>query len=223
MPRPLAYPLFLQRQGHQLDSNRPRRLWHQAAPQLPRRRSRRRIAGIRPRPLLPHDANVVRTCDFVFDVTASGRQIKSQTMIDEFTRECLTVDVAGSLRSKWVIRVLSESASVHEAPLFSRSDNGPELISRTTLGWVAQTSLGTALIDPGRPRQNCRDESFDDRLRDECLGLECFRCRDEAPVAIEIRRSHHNAVRPHGSLNDLSPYGYEHPHHPILNRAALQE
>ena len=99
--------IFLKRQGHQLGWHRAHRLWRQAGLQLPRRRPRRRIASGRPRPLPAAGANFVWAYDFVFDSCANGQQLKCLTIIDEFTRECLAIDVAGSIRSKRVIEVLT--------------------------------------------------------------------------------------------------------------------
>ena len=110
--------------------------------------------------------------DFVFDACASGQQIKCLTIVDEFTRECLAIDVAGSIRSKRVVELLTQLVSTHGAPRYLRSDNGPEVISRAILEWLAAEGIETALIDPGKPWQNGADESFNGKLRDECLSLE---------------------------------------------------
>ena len=215
--------IFLQRQGHQLGWHRTHRLWRQAGLQLPRRRPRRRIASGRPRPLPAAHANFLWAYDFVFDATASGQQIKCLTIVDEFTHECLAIDVAGSIRSRRVIEVLSRLVSLHGAPQFLRSDNGPEFVSRAILEWITQAGIATALIDPGKPWQNGTNESFNGRFRDECLSVEWFRSRDEARVVIEAWRRHYNAVRPHSSLNYLTPLEFKQQHHPIPNRAVLQE
>ena len=142
--------IFLRRAGHELGVHRAHRLWSQAGLQLPRRRPRRRIATGRPHPLPAASANFLWAYDFVFDATAAGQQIKCLTVVDEFTRECLAIDVAGAIRSKRVIEVLARLVSVRGAPLFLRSDNGPEFVSRAILEWIAQAGIGTALIDPGR-------------------------------------------------------------------------
>ena len=184
--------IFLQRQGHQLGWHRTHRLWRQAGLQLPRRRPRRRIATGRPRPLPAAHANFVWAYDFVFDATAGGQQIKCLTIVDEFTHECLAIDVAGSIRSRRVIEVLSRLVTVHGAPLFLRSDNGPEFVSRAILEWIAQSGIATALIDPGKPWQNGTNESFNGKFRDECLSVEWFRSRAEARVVIEAWRRHYN-------------------------------
>lgn len=215
--------ILLQRQGHELGWHRTHRLWRQAGLQLPRRRPRRRIAANRPRPLPANGANFAWAYDFVFDATAAGQQIKCLTVVDEFARECLAIDVAGSIRSKRVIEVLSRLVSTHGAPLFLRSDNGPEFVSRAILEWIAAAGIGTALIDPRKPWQNGTDESFNGRFRDECLSIEWFRSRDEARVVIEAWRHHYNDVRPHSSLNYLTPSELRQHHPPVPNRAVLEE
>ena len=152
--------------------------------------------------------------DLVFDATAEGQQLKCLTVVDEFTHECLAIDVAGSIRSKRVIEVLSRLISTHGAPLFLRSDNGPEFISRAILEWIAESGIATALIDPGKPWQNGTNESFNGRFRDECLSIEWFRSRAEAKVVIETWRLHFNAIRPHSSLNYLTPLEFKQQHRP---------
>jgi len=215
--------IFLQRQGHQLGWHRTHRLWRAAGLQLPRRRPRRRIATSRPRPLPAITANFVWAYDFVFDACANGQQLKCLTIVDEFTRECLAIDVAGSIRSHRVIDILAQLISVHGAPRHLRSDNGPEFVSHAILQWLADAGIATALIDPGKPWQNGADESFNGKLRDECLSLEWFRSRTEARVVIENWRRHYNAVRPHSSLQYLTPLEFKRQHHPSTHRAVFQE
>ena len=216
--------IFLRRQGFELSWSRTHRLWRKAGLLLPKKRPRRRIATGRPRPFTPFKANTVWAYDFVFDTTAQGKQIKCLTVIDEYTRECLAIDVAGSIRSKRVIEVLSRLVSMHGAPLFLRSDNGPEFVSRAILEWISQSGIATALSDPGKPWQNGADESFNGKFRDECLSIEWFRSRREAAVIIEAWRRHYNAVRPHSSLNYMTPHEFKHQHNlPTPNRAAFQQ
>lgn len=163
--------IFLRRQGFELSWSRTHRLWRQAGLLVPKKRPRRRIATGCPRPFSPFKANAVWAYDFVFDTTAEGQQIKCLTVIDEYTRECLAIDVAGSIRSRRVVEVLTKLVSIHGAPLFMRSDNGPEFVSRAILEWISQSGIATALSDPGKPWQNGTDESFNGKLRDECLSL----------------------------------------------------
>ena len=197
--------VFLARQGHRMSADRMHRLWKAAALQVPRKRRRRRVATGRPRPLPPTAANHVWAYDFVFDTCANGQVLKCLTVVDEWTRECLAIDVAGSIRSGRVIEVLSRVVSVHGAPRYLRSDNGPEFVSRAILRWLLTAGIETACIDPGKPWQNGLDESFNGKLRDECLSIEWFRTRPEATAVIENWRQHYNDVRPHSSLGQRTP------------------
>jgi putative transposase len=201
--------IFLRREGHLMSPERAHRLWRSAGLQLPKRRPRRRIATSRPRPLPPMAPNHVWAYDFIFDASANGQQIKCLTVVDEFTRECLAIDVAGSIRSNRVIEVLSRLVSLHGAPAALRSDNGPEFISKAILEWLVRSGIHTAHIDPGKPWQNGTDESFNGKFRDECLSVEWFRSREEARVVIEQWRRHYNHVRPHSSLAYQTPVEFK--------------
>ena len=212
--------IFLKREGHDMSWERAHRLWRKAGLQLPRRRPRKRVAGSRPRPLAPNRPNGVWAYDFVFDRAANGQQIKCLTVIDEYTREALAIDVAGSIRSRRVIEVLSKLVSERGAPAYLRSDNGPEFVSRAILQWISDSDIGSALIDPGKPWQNGADESFNGKLRDECLSLEWFRSRREARVVIESWRRHYNHVRPHSSLEYCTPIEFLK-HHQSTNPGAI--
>ena len=143
--------VFLARRGHPMSAQRAYRLWHQAGLQVPRRRPRRRVASRRARPLAPTAMNHVWAYDFVFDACADGRSLKCLTVVDEFTRECLAIDVAGSIRSGRVIDVLGQLVSLHGTPRYLRSDNGPEFIATALLRWLQTAEIDTAFIDPGKP------------------------------------------------------------------------
>ena len=172
---------------------------------MPAKRKRRRVASTQPRPCLPVGRNSVWSYDFVFDACANGQSLKCLTVVDEYTRQCLAIDVAGSIRAGRVIEVLSRLISLHGAPTYLRSDNGPEFVSTELLQWAADENLGTVLIEPGKPWQNGTNESFNGKFRDECLSMEWFRNRLEARVIIEDWRRHYNEVRPHSSLDYLTP------------------
>lgn len=107
--------VFLERQGHRMSADRAWRLWRNAGLQVPKKRSRKRVACGRPRPKAPTAAGQVWAYDFVFDACANSQQVKCLTVIDEYTRECLAIDVAGSIRSGRVIEVLSQLVSLHGA------------------------------------------------------------------------------------------------------------
>jgi len=201
--------IFLARRGQEMSPDRAHRLWRLAGLQVPRKRPRRRVAGSRPRPLPAFATNQVWAYDFVFDACANGQQLKCLTVIDEHTRECLAIDVAGSIRSGRLIEVLTKLVSQHGAPKYLRSDNGPEFVSKAVLRWLLQSNIDTALIDPGKPWQNGADESFNGKFRDECLSLEWFRNRTEAKIVIENWRRHYNEVRPHSSLSYQTPVEFK--------------
>jgi putative transposase len=200
--------IFLGRDGHKLSFGRAHRLWRHAKLQVPRKRARKRIAASRPRPNAPTGANQVWSYDFMFDWCANGQQLKCLTVSDEWTKEGLAIEVDGSIRSRRVIEVLSRLVSERGAPLYLRSDNGPEFVSRALLKWIVDQGIETALIDPGKPWQNGSAESFNGKFRDECLSLEWFRSRAEAKAVIETWRQHYNEVRPHSSLGYLTPAAF---------------
>ena len=156
-------------------------------------------------PVAPTAANQVWAYDFIFDTCADGRILKCLTIVDEFTHECLAIDVAGSIRSARVIEVLIVLVSVHGAPRYLRSDDGPEFITTALLAWLTTGASDTAFIAPGKPWQDGTDESFNGKVRDECLSLEWFQSRAEAKIVIEAWRRHFNSVRPHSSLGYLTP------------------
>ncbi len=150
--------ILLAREGFEMGTDRAHRLWRLAGLQVPKKRRRRRVASSRPRPLPPRAINHVWAYDFVHDYCANGQRLKCLTVIDEFTREALAIEVAGSIRSRHVIDVLSRLVSVRGAPRYLRSDNGPEFVSAAILRWVGEAGIETAHIAPGKPWQNGVDE-----------------------------------------------------------------
>ncbi len=204
--------LFLGRNGFRMGTDRAHRLWQRAGLQIPRKRPLKRVATVRPRPMPRTSANQVWAYDFVFDTCANGQQIKCLTVVDEWTRESLSIDVAGSIRSGRVIEVLSRLISVHVSPRYIRSENGPEFVSAAVLRWLTGAQIETAHISPGKPSQNGTNESFNSRFRDECLNMEWFRTRREAAAIIEAWRQHHNEIRPYSRLGYLTPIEFEAKH-----------
>ncbi len=118
--------------------------------------------------------NDVCRWDFVFDRTASGSRLKWLSLVDEYTRECLTLKVDRGITSEDVIDTLSELLAIRGVPGHIRSDNGPEFIAQTLRRWLKQVGVGTLYIEPGSPWENGYAESFHGRLRDECLAMEIF-------------------------------------------------
>jgi putative transposase len=196
--------ILLQREGIVMGKERCSRLWAKAGLQVPKKRRKKRVSTMM-RPLAPTTKNSVWCYDFVYDACANGQKLKCLTIVDEYTRECLAIDVSGSICSSRVIDVLSKLMRIHGVPRYLRSDNGPEFVSGALLEWAARESLNLALIEPGKPWQNGANESFNGKFRDECLSMEWFRNRLEAKVVIEDWRIHYNDVRPHSSLNYQTP------------------
>ena len=141
----------------------------------------------------------------MFDKTHSGRKLKILTVMDEYTRECLEIRVEGRLRSRDVIETLDELMSERGAPRYTRSDNGPEFIAKELKDWLKDKGVRPMFIEPGSPWENGFIESFNGKLRDECLEEEIFWTRHEAQVIVDWYRQVYNHHRPHSSLQYQTP------------------
>lgn len=197
---------IVMRAGVTINHKRIARLWRMSGLTLPRRRGRRRgnvkqivpvVQATRP--------NEVWTYDFVHDWCANGQRLKMLTIVDEFTRESLAIETRTSITSQAVIEVLERLQTERGAPAFLRSDNGSEFVAGRVRGWLADKQIATLYIEPGSPWQNAFGESFNGRLRDECLNAEWFGNSREAKVVIESWRQHYNEERPHSSLQYRTP------------------
>jgi putative transposase len=155
--------------------------------------------------LRPERPNHVWSYDFVEDRTHDGRKLRMLNVIDEFTRECLTIRVDRKLKSTDVIDVLSDLFILRGVPGHVRSDNGPEFIAKAVREWIAAVGARTAFIEPGSPWENGYCESFNSKLRDELLNGELFYSLAEARIVIESWRQHYNTLRPHSSLGYKPP------------------
>lgn len=196
----------LRRSGERINHKQVHRVWQQAKLCLPLRRPRKKRAGSATlgcsQALFP---NHIWTYDFVFDRCANGQKVKLLTVMDEYTRESLAIQAATSIKSKAVIETLRRLVAERGAPLYLRSDNGSEFVARRVKEWLKQKGIQTLYIEPGSPWQNAKGESFNGRLRDECLNVEWFRNLREAGAVIESWRRHYNEARPHSSLDYRTP------------------
>ena len=188
-----------------LGESRVRRLWSALKLGIPRKRPRRRRCGNDIRLPGATKPNSVWSYDFVHDQMVDGRSLKMLCVIDEYTRECLAIEVAASLRSQDVILTLSRLMRLHGKPAYVRSDNGAEFTAAKVMRWLRDASVGPAFIAPGSPWQNGFVESFNGKLRDELLNREWFRSRAEAKVLIERWRQFYNERRPHSAHNYQPP------------------
>ncbi len=202
------YPRFGYRRAAivvNLGETRVRRLWRNMGLQLPRRRPRRRRCGTDVRLPGATKANSVWTYDFVFDRLASGTTLKMLCVLDEHTRECLAIEVGRWMRSQDVILTLSRLMKLYGKPAYIRSDNGAEFTATAVMRWLRDQNVGPAFITPGSPWQNGYVESFNGKLRDECLNREWFRDAREAKIVIEKWRHFYNHQRPHSALGYRTP------------------
>lgn len=196
---------LLRREGLRMSPRKAHRLWRKAGLQVPKRRRRRVPQSKKPRPAPSDGPNQVWAYDFVHDMCANGQPLKCLTVVDEFTREALSIEVAGSFRSQHVVATLARLVSSHGAPRYLRSDNGSEFICHAVKEWLANEGIETVHNAPGKPWQNGLNESFNGKFRDECLNAEWFPTRREARVVIETFRKKYNNHRPHSSLGYQTP------------------
>ena len=197
---------MLVRAGELINRKRVYRLWRELKLALPKRRPRRPRAkpfiGIMPK---AEKMNQIWTYDFVFDESVSGRKLKMLTLIDEYTRECLAVEVDTSITSLKVRQILEKVCLIRGFPSAIRSDNGSEFIGSAVNGWLQMNGINPIFIEPGKPWQNGKCESFNGKLRDECLSRRWFGSLWEARVVIESWRNFYNTERPHSALGYLTP------------------
>lgn len=196
----------LRRTGLVVNHKRVQRLWRQEHLQVPARKRPRRKPPRSATPVLKAVCpNHVWSLDFVFDATEKGSKLKFLSIGDDFTRECLAIEVATSLPATRVIGVLGRLFADYGVPAFLRSDNGPEFIAAALKAWLTLHPTQPAYIEPGKPWQNGFRESFHGRFRDEFLSGTLFRSVAEARLLSEGYRIEYNQERPHQSLGYLTP------------------
>ena len=196
---------LLRRRGQRVNKRRVHRLWKRAklqVRQVTRKRGPARPAMV---PVQATHPGHVWTYDFIHDHCLNGTLLKVLTVMDEFTREGLAIEVATSIRAPGVMAILEHLVAIHGAPQFIRSDNGPEFIALAVRGWLAQHQMRTLYIDPGCPWQNGYGESFNGTVRGECLNMHAFHSVAEARVMLAAYRRQSNEERPHSSLGYRTP------------------
>jgi transposase InsO family protein len=195
-------------EGWLVNHKRVERLWRQAGLKVPQRQPKRRRlwladgSCIRLRPERPDH---VWSYDFVSGRTSDGRPLRFLNILDEFTRECLSIDVGRSLTSEDVLCRLTELFITRGLPDHIRSDNGPEFIARVVREWLEDLGVKTLFIEPGSPWENGYIESFNGKFRDEFLNRELLGTLLEARVLTAKWRWHYNTERPHSALGYRPP------------------
>ncbi len=198
----------LVREGWRVNLKRVHRLWKEAGWQIRTKAKKKRRLGSSENGCTQRQAehrNHVWSYDFVFDRTEDGRQLKFLPILDEYTREGLTIEVERSITGQDVVDTLAYLFQVYGEPEFIRSDNGPEFIAKAVRDWLDASGVQTLYIEPGSPWENAYSESFHSRFRDEFLNREIFVSLAEAKVLAEQHRVYHNLDRPHSSLGYQTP------------------
>lgn len=198
--------VMLAREGWTVNHKRIYRLYREEGLTV-RKRKRKRVArSERQPPQMPTGPNQLWSLDFVQDTLSWGRKFRLLTVVDVYTRESLAIEVDTSLSGVRVARVLERVTQERGArPVNVVLDNGPELTSRALDQWAYERGVGLQFIDPGKPQQNGYIESFNGRLRDECLNEHWFLSLPHARRTIEDWRLDYNLKRPHSSLGNLTP------------------
>jgi len=195
-------------EGYKVNHKRVYRIWRKEGLKVPEKQPKRSRLWLNDGSCIrkrPEYKNHVWSYDFVHDYTHDGRVIKMLTIIDEFSRECLAIDVSRKLNSLNVLEKLADLFLERGVPKYIRSDNGPEFIAKRLQEWFKKLKVSPLFITPGSPWENGYIESFNGKLRDELLNGELFYTLKEAQVLIEKWRRNYNTIRPHSSLGYKPP------------------
>ena len=199
---------LLRNDGLEVNHKRVERIWREEGLKVPRKQPRKRRLWLNDGScirLKPEYPDHVWSYDFVMHHTNDGRKFRMLTVIDEYTRQCLAIDVARRMNHYSVMEQVAELFVRRGTPDYIRSDNGPEFIAEELRKWLNRIGIHTAFIEPGSPWENGYNESFNGKLRDEVLSVEIFDTLFEAKVLIERWRNEYNHIRPHSSLGYMPP------------------
>lgn len=200
--------LKLRQAGMLVNYKRVERLYQEAKLQVRRRKRKKVLLGERQPLLRPTAANHVWSMDFVFDRTAEGRVIKCLTIVDDATHEAVAIEVERAISGLMLTRVLDRLALSRGLPKVIRTDNGKEFCGKAMVMWAHARGVTLRLIEPGKPNQNAYVESFNGRLRDECLNEHWFPNLLQARTIIETWRREYNEERPKKTLGGMTPAAY---------------
>jgi putative transposase len=209
--------IFLQREGVVRNKKRTQRIYREEKLSIRLRKRKRRAAVIRLPLPLPRAANQQWSMDFMQDSFADGRRFRCLNIVDDYTRECLAIEVDRSVPGSKVVQVLERLAETRGLPRFIRCDNGPEFIGKTVDQWAFANQVKLDFIDPGKPNQNAFIESFNGKFRNECLNDHWFIRLSEAREIIEGWRVEYNQVRPHSSLGNCTPEEFANKQQMVLS------
>lgn len=197
--------VLLRREGWGLNHKRTERLYKEEGLSVRQKRRRKRVSHLRVAPPPTDRPNQRWSMDFVADSLTDGRRIRILTVVDVFTRECLSTEADTSLNARKVTAILQRIRQERALPKVITVDNGSEFISKQMDEWAFEAGVSLDFIRPGKPVENCYIESFNGRLRDECLNTNVFTSLDHARRKLLEWKIDYNEQRPHGSLGDLTP------------------
>lgn len=197
--------LVLKREKIVINHKKVFRLYKASGLKVLKRSGRKKALGIRGSYLKAAYKNHKWSLDFVHDALADGRKIRLLTIVDEYTRECLQITVDTSLNSRRVVYELERLIETRGKPSMITSDNGTEFTSNFLLKYCSEKGVNWHYIQPGKPYQNGSIESFNGKLRDECLNENLFLSLSEAQRIVENWREEYNSSRPHSSLQGKTP------------------
>ena len=200
--------ILLRREGWHVNRKKVYRLYHEAGLMVRTKRRRKRASHLRTTPPLPTKTNERWSMDFVSDTLADSRRFRVLTAIDIFSRESLTLAVDFSLDATKVTAALDRVIARRGAPAMITIDNGTEFTSNHFDAWAYKSGIALDFIHPGRPVENGHIESFNGKLRDECLSASWFQSIEDARMTIEAWRLDYNETRPHSSLGGLPPAAF---------------
>jgi len=199
---------LLRQDGWIVNHKRVERIWRQEGLKVPQKQPKRGRLWLTDGScvrLRPYWADHVWSYDFVMARTHDGKAFRMLTIIDEYTRECLAIEVSRSFNADAVLYRLTELFVSRRPPDHIRSDNGSEFTARAVRDWLSRVGVKTLYIEPGSPWENGYNESFNGKLRDELLNGEIFYTLKEAQIVIERWRREYNTVRPHSALGYRPP------------------
>jgi len=200
--------VLIAREGTAVNHKRLYRLYRQAGLQVRRRRRKRLTRGERVPLPAPTRRRERWSMDFTLDTLADGRAFRTLNIVDDYTRECVAIEVDRSLPGLRVTRVLERLRATVGLPQSIVLDNGPEFAGRTLEAWAYANTLTLCFIRPGKPIENAYVESFNGKFRDECLNEHWFVSLADAQAQIEAWRVDYNTVRPHSALDDQTPHQF---------------
>ena len=197
--------MVLKRSGLRINHKKVFRIYRECGLKVKKRSGRKRAIGARVTTSLPSRPNQKWVLDFVHDALADGRKLRLMTILDAFTRECLTIVVETSLGGSRVVDALANLMKERGKPEMIVSDNGTEFTSNRVWQWSMENEVLWHYIEPGKPYQNGAIESFNGKLRDECLNENWFLTVRDAQRQVEKWRNDYNHHRPHTALDGLTP------------------